>query len=84
MKFTAPEAAGIEPLLSSSPFMAWMLSVFGAQGASNVIGSVELLTVGVLASWWYRPHWYPVGTLLTTATFLATLSFLVTLPGWHA
>ncbi len=84
MKFTAPEANGVEPLLLSSPFMSWMPRVFGTQGASNVIGIAELLTVCLLASWWYRPRWYVVGALLTTMTFLTTLSFLVTLPGWHA
>jgi reactive chlorine resistance protein C len=84
MKFTAPEAAGVEPLLLSSPFMSWMPRVFGTQGASNLIGITELLTVAVLASWWYRPRWYVGGALLTTLTFLTTLSFLVTFPGWHA
>jgi uncharacterized membrane protein YkgB len=83
MKFTAVEAAGIEPLLSTSPLLSWMPDVFGTRTASNVIGIGELITVGLLASWWYYRPLYPIGTLLASATFLTTLSFLITLPGWH-
>ncbi len=83
MKFTAIEAAGIEPLLSSSPFFAWMLHVFARQGASNVIGATELVTSGFLACWWFRPTWFLWGATLAILTFLGTLSFLVSLPGWH-
>ena len=84
MKFTAVEAAGIEPLLTSSPFFAWMLQVFSLQTTSNIIGSSELVTAGLLATWWYRPSWAQWGAALAGGTFVATLSFLVTLPGWSA
>jgi uncharacterized membrane protein YkgB len=60
-----------------------MPDVFGTRTASNVIGIGELITVGLLASWWYYRPLYPIGTLLASATFLTTLSFLITLPGWH-
>lgn len=83
MKFTGPEAAGIEPLLSSSPFLSWMLPTFGTQGSSNLIGLFELGTVALLATWWVRAPWYRWAAILTAITFLSTLSFLVTLPGWH-
>ncbi len=83
MKFTEIEAQGIEPLLSTSPFFAWMLSAFTLQTASIVIGVGELVTAGLLAAWWFNRPLFRVGAVLTTGTFLATLSFLVTLPGWH-
>lgn len=83
MKFTAVEAAGIEPLLRTSPFMSWLLVVFSTQGASNFIGSMELVTVGFLATWWFRPSLFVWGAALAFATFATTLTFLVTLPGWH-
>ena len=38
-KFTPEEAQGIRPLILHSPLMAWMYSVWGLQGVSNVIGT---------------------------------------------
>lgn len=84
MKFTLPEAQGVQGLLGSSPFFAWMTRVFSVQGASNVIGITELITVGFLSTYWYRPRWAVIGGALGAGTFLGTLSFLVTVPGWHA
>ncbi len=83
MKFTLPEAQGIQGLLASSPFFSWMGAVFSVQGASNVIGASELVIVAFLLTYWVRPSWAAVGGALGVGTFLATLSFLVTAPGWH-
>jgi uncharacterized membrane protein YkgB len=83
MKFTAVEAAGIEPLLRTSPFMSWLLVVFSTQGASNFIGMMELVAVAFLATWWFRPSLFVWGAALAFATFGTTLTFMVTLPGWH-
>ncbi len=83
MKFTLIEARGIEPLLSTSPFFSWMLNAFALQTASIVIGLGELVTAALLAAWWFNRPLFRVGAVLTMGTFLATLSFLVTLPGWH-
>ena len=83
MKFTAVEAQGIEPLLLSSPLLSWMLAVFSIQGASNFIGAAELVTVVLLSMWWLRPSLYPWGAALGLMTFVTSLSFLLTLPGWH-
>ena len=84
MKFTAVEAQGIEPLLRSSPLLSWMLAVFSVQGASNFIGVAELVTVVLLSAWWLRPALYPWGAALGLLTFVTSLSFLITLPGWQA
>lgn len=84
MKFTAIEAEGIQRLLATSPFFAWMGPAFGAQGASDVIGVVEIATALLLAGWWVNPALFLLGALLASGTFLATLSFLVTLPGFEA
>lgn len=84
MKFTAVEAAGIEPLLRTSPFMSWLLVVLSTQGASNFIGMTELVTVAFLATWWFRPSLFVWGAALAFATFATTLTFVVTLPGWHS
>ena len=81
MKFTEIEAQGIEPLLSTSPFFAWMLNAFTLQTASIVIGIGELVTAGLLAAWWFNRPLFRVGAVLTTGTFLTTLSFLLSTPG---
>ncbi|HEX6001909.1 MAG TPA: DUF417 family protein, partial [Hyphomicrobiaceae bacterium] len=44
MKFTGYEAHGNAPLIDHSPIMSWLNVVFGVQGASYVIGVVELST----------------------------------------
>jgi reactive chlorine resistance protein C len=46
MKFTAYEAAGIAPFIEHSPIMSWLHALFRVQGASCVIGVVELSTAG--------------------------------------
>ncbi|MGQ7848324.1 YkgB family protein [Granulosicoccus sp. 3-233] len=84
MKFTAYEAGAIEGLVASSPLTAWLYSVFSLQGASNLIGSVEIATALVLLiGIRYRPAAI-VGALAAIATFAVTLSFLFTAPGWEA
>jgi uncharacterized membrane protein YkgB len=44
MKFTAYEAAGIAPFIEQSPIMSWLHALFEVQGASYVIGVIELST----------------------------------------
>lgn len=81
MKFTAVEAEGIRRLVSNSPLMSWMYSVWSVQGASNVIGVVELVTVALLLTWRIWPRAAATGALLAIGTFLTTLSFMITTPG---
>ena len=83
MKFTAYEAGAIEGLVASSPFTSWLYSVTSLQGASNLIGSIEILTaIGLIAGLKFAR----VGLLAALAaafTFLLTFSFLFTAPGWE-
>ena len=82
MKFTATEAQGIQELVESHPLMAWLYTVTDVQGASNLIGIVELATAALILSW---PRWQLGGALglaFAIVTFLVTTSFLFTLPGW--
>ena len=83
MKFTAYEAEGIKPLLETSPLMGWMLRVMSLQAASNLIGTVELVTALLLAIRPWAPKVSAAGSLLAIGTFLATLTFLFSLPGWE-
>lgn len=82
MKFTAPEAEGVYPLLTSSPVFNWWATVyFDKQTASNIIGIIELVTVVLLTGWWWNKTACMAGLILAGATFVITLSFLVTFSG---
>ena len=83
MKFTGYEAGAIEGLVASSPLTAWLYSVFSLQGASNLIGTIEIITaLTLLAVIRYRLAAI-AGSLAAIATFTVTLSFLFTAPGWE-
>jgi len=81
LKFTELEALAIQPWVAHSPFMSWLYAVTSLQGASNLIGVVELTLGGLLAvrRWW--PKLSVIGSLGASVTFLITFSFLFTTPG---
>lgn len=83
MKFTAYEAEGIKPLVETSPLMSWMFSVLSVQATSNVIGVVELMTAFLIAIRPLSAKLSAIGSLLAVFTFLSTLTFLFSLPGWE-
>ena len=84
MKFTAYEAGAIEGLVASSPFTSWLYDVLSLQGVSNLIGTVEVATaLLIVAGLWLRGA-AVLGALGAIATFVVTLSFLFTAPGWEA
>jgi len=79
-KFTQAEALTIQPWVGHSPFLGWLYAVTSVQGASNVIGVIELL-LGVLLA---IRHWWPrlsaIGSLGACVQFVITFSFLFTTP----
>ncbi len=80
-KFFRFEAEAIQPLLTHSPFLAWLPATLGVRGSSALIGVVELTAaLGIAAGPWF-PRLGTIAGLIATATFLTTLSFLVTTPG---
>ena len=80
-KFTKMEAHGISPLIEHSPFLRWMYPAFGIQGASDVIGVVEITAALLMATRRWSPRLAVIGASIAVATFATTLSFLVTTPG---
>ncbi len=80
-KYFAFEAEAIKPLVEHSPFLSWMLSAFGVQGASNVIGTLEILTGLAIAARRFSPMISAVGSAAGAVIFLTTLSFLFSTPG---
>jgi uncharacterized membrane protein YkgB len=83
MKFTWYEANGIRGLEANSPFLSPFLQMLGTQGLANLLGFVEITTALLLAigMWWPRAGF--VGSVLAIGTFLTTLTFLFTTPGWE-
>jgi len=83
MKFTTYEAEGIKALVETSPLMSWMYKVFSLQGASNVIGIAELTAAALIAIRPLSSKLSAIGSVLAVFTFLTTLTFLFSLPGWE-
>lgn len=80
-KFTLTEAEAIRPLLEFSPLTSWLYMFTGIQGASNLIGTAEIVTAILLAARPISPRLTVIGSIGAILTFLVTLSFLVTTPG---
>lgn len=83
MKFTTYEAEGIQALVATSPLMSWMYKVFSLQATSNIIGVTEIIAAVLIAIRPVSPKLSAIGSVLAVFTFLATLTFLFTLPGWE-
>jgi uncharacterized membrane protein YkgB len=81
MKFTSYEAYGIAPFIAHSPFMSWLHALFGIQGASYVIGVLELCTAAALIIGAFSPLFSALGAAMSTMTYLITLTFFATTPG---
>jgi reactive chlorine resistance protein C len=81
LKFYPYEAHNIQPLVSHSPFMGWLYSVFSVETFSLMLGVVEVLTALLLV---VKP-WYPtvslLGSALAIVLFVSTLTFVITTPG---
>lgn len=84
MKFTAYEAGAIQGLVQSSPFVSWLYGVLSVQGVSNLIGTIEIATAVALIAGLRYARVGLVGAAAAAFTFLLTLSFLFTAPGWEA
>ena len=83
MKFTAYEAGAIEGLVASSPITSWLYQVFSLQGAANLIGGIEIATALLIVAGTRFPRAALAGALGAIATFVITLSFLFSAPGWE-
>lgn len=84
MKFTAFEAGAIEGLVASSPLTSWLYSVFSLQGASNLIGTIEIAIALALIAGQFNRTLGIIAASGAIATFTITSSFLFSAPGWEA
>jgi uncharacterized membrane protein YkgB len=82
MKFTTVEIEALTPLISATPWLAWLHPLFGINGAPYFLGVVELATAVLLAlSPWSRSAGL-AGGVLASITFLLTCSLMFALPIW--
>lgn len=81
LKFTHYEAQGIAPLVSHSPFMSWLYTIFSVYTFSVLLGVFEVAAAVLIAvkPWW--PKVSVFGSGLAVLLFAATISFLFTTPG---
>lgn len=79
-KFTAQEAAAVAPLLAHSPVFFWAIPALGQQGASNLVGVLEIAFAALIAMRHVKRRWSGYGSLATGAALVVTLSFLFTTP----
>ena len=83
MKFTAYEAAGIQPLVANSPLMGWMYGFLSVRAFSNLLGTVEIAVAVMIAVRPLSARVAAVGSAMAVMMFLTTLSFLFSTPGWE-
>jgi reactive chlorine resistance protein C len=84
MKFTAYEAAGIQPLVANSPLMSWVYAIFSERVFSAVLGVVEITIAVMIALRPVSAKVAAIGSALAIGMFLTTLSFILSTPGWEA
>jgi reactive chlorine resistance protein C len=84
MKFTQFEIDALQPIISGTPWLAWLYPTFGKAAASYFLGIVEIAAaVLILLSQW-SPRAGVFGGALAALTFLVTSSLLLVLPVWEA
>ncbi len=84
MKFTGYEARASEGLVVSSPLTSWLYGVYSLQGAANLIGGIEIATAVLIVAGTRFPKAAIAGAVGAIATFVITLSFLFSAPGWES
>jgi reactive chlorine resistance protein C len=83
MKFTAYEAAGIQPLVANSPLMSWVYAIFSERVFSALLGVVEVAVAAMIALRCISAKVSAVGCGLAVVMFLTTLTFILSTPGWE-
>lgn len=82
-KFAAYEAEGVARIAQDYWLFGWMYPLWGVQGASNAIGTIELTTGAMIALGAVSNRAGLIGGLMGMATFLVTLSFTIGATLWE-
>jgi uncharacterized membrane protein YkgB len=83
MKFTAYEAAGIQPLVANSPLMSWVYAIFSERAFSALLGVVEVAVAAMIALRPLSAKVSAIGSGIAVVMFLTTLTFIFSTPGWE-
>lgn len=81
MKFTHYEAEGLVPLVSNSPLLGWVYSIFSVDMFSSLLGILEISIGTLIAGRMLSPKLSVVGGTLSAGLFFTTLSFMFSTPG---
>ena len=84
LKFTEYEITALKPLISGTPWLAWLYAVFGEAGTSYLLGIVEVITALLLLASPLFPRAALAGGALAVGTFAVTVSTMFALPIWEA
>lgn len=84
LKFTQIEVEALKPLISNTPWLAWLYVVLGEANTSYLLGTVEMITAGLLLASFWSPKAAIAGGLIASATFCVTCSTMLALPIWEA
>ena len=84
MKFTQVEIDTLRPMIAATPWLSWMIELFGDAGASYFLGVFEIATAALLTLSPWAARAGIVGGVLAAFTFLVTCSLMVALPIWDA
>jgi reactive chlorine resistance protein C len=83
LKFTALEVQALKPIITGTPWLAWLYPVLGENGPSYLLGVVEIASALLLIASPWSPRAGVVGGALAVLTFFVTSSLLVALPVWE-
>lgn len=81
LKFTSYEAGGVEPLGEHSPFLSWLVILFGAKGFAELLGVIEISLGLLICCRAFAPKLSAWGSLGAIVTFCVTITLLFSTPG---
>lgn len=80
MKFTLLEAKGIEDLVSSSPLMSWMYTLWDLQMTSNLIGVYDIIALLLVIAAIFNHKLLLPAVVMSGAVFVVTQTFFLSWP----
>ena len=82
LKFTPPEIEGIKTLLAGTPWLSWLLALFGEAGASYFLGIVEIFAALLLIASFWSARAGVLGGAIASLIFFVTSTLIVLPIAW--
>jgi reactive chlorine resistance protein C len=83
VKFTQFEVDALRPLITATPWLAWLYPALGERGAAALLGIVEIATAALLTLSIWSPRAGLIGGSLAVLTFATTVSIMLAIPIWE-